>query len=857
MAFNPFHAFRRHKKVLFAGLTIMCMLTFVLMGTGMGGGGDFFSDLTRSLTGNVRQTDVASLYGKDVTEKQLFTLKQQRLLANSFMTMATDAAFNSKVEAIRKTLGTSPQAQQALLTHIFRDPDCITLQQRLMSQPYFGGGINPEDLLDFLIWKHEADRLGITFTDDDVVAEVNRLTSNLLPSKTFGQIQAAMASDPRFRSMNEGALKAALREEMRVRAAQAALTGYEPGSMTRVAAPVTPQEFWEFFKDRRTSVEFGLIPVKVEDYVKDVKGEPTEAELKELYTKFKDKEYAPELADPGFKQPRRVQIQWVAAKLDAPYFKKVSTSMNGATQAAQLVGTAFGNMGTLAGGVPTGIQVSKPMVLDLPLINEYDRIRYMFPAPAWTRSWYWQIGAPIHASSLKDPGAVASTVGNTFGVVGMPGAPAVALTTYNALVSNRETVDRVRFGTTTIGSGTMPGALTTAAMATYGTPTDEYLPLPEVKNWVIRPERGNDYLTLSERLQRNRALAARNFTLREIQKEIDSIERSKDKAMLEAYVKHAIERYGLETGKSADIAEVYSNKFNIADDPGLKAIKEAYLKPPSDDPTGKRFNSLFLSKQEPYQVETWPDSPTDWRTADTSFLFWKTEVKPERVVPLDDPKLGKQLREELVKVWKFRQARELAKAAAEKMAKELQEKLASLSSDEKGDRRRQKLKDLVAEFNKDVPAGLKKELIEVGPIAKQNPKRLSQDSPFTYEPPQIPEDKVPNTGTMGRASPFAEKLVALRDKPHGETLVVADQPDATYYVGVLLEKKDPSELEFFQTYRESGASAKQRDPLLMEFEREQVQKYRKEFIERLRKEAKLTIQKENIKRLQDGPGGDD
>ena len=30
MAFNPFHAFRKHQKVVFAGLTIICMLTFVL-----------------------------------------------------------------------------------------------------------------------------------------------------------------------------------------------------------------------------------------------------------------------------------------------------------------------------------------------------------------------------------------------------------------------------------------------------------------------------------------------------------------------------------------------------------------------------------------------------------------------------------------------------------------------------------------------------------------------------------------------------------------------------------------------------------------------------------------------------------
>ena len=36
MAFNPFHGFRKHQKVVFAMLTILCMLTFVLC-SGMGG----------------------------------------------------------------------------------------------------------------------------------------------------------------------------------------------------------------------------------------------------------------------------------------------------------------------------------------------------------------------------------------------------------------------------------------------------------------------------------------------------------------------------------------------------------------------------------------------------------------------------------------------------------------------------------------------------------------------------------------------------------------------------------------------------------------------------------------------------
>ena len=49
MAFSPFSAFRKHQKVLFASLTVVCMLTFVLTSGVAGFGGDFFSELPRWL----------------------------------------------------------------------------------------------------------------------------------------------------------------------------------------------------------------------------------------------------------------------------------------------------------------------------------------------------------------------------------------------------------------------------------------------------------------------------------------------------------------------------------------------------------------------------------------------------------------------------------------------------------------------------------------------------------------------------------------------------------------------------------------------------------------------------------------
>src|ERR1700736_1543622 len=88
MAFNPFHGFRKHQKVVFAALTIICMLTFVLA-SGVGtAGGDFFSEMTRWFGGKSVRSEVATLYGSKISPQQIVTLRAQRNSANSYLVNA-------------------------------------------------------------------------------------------------------------------------------------------------------------------------------------------------------------------------------------------------------------------------------------------------------------------------------------------------------------------------------------------------------------------------------------------------------------------------------------------------------------------------------------------------------------------------------------------------------------------------------------------------------------------------------------------------------------------------------------------------------------------------------------------------
>ena len=77
MAFNPFAKFRKHQKVIFAGLTILCMLTFVLTGVS-GHIGDVFQEITGLLSSRHSITEVARLYGKSLDRNTLLTLREER-----------------------------------------------------------------------------------------------------------------------------------------------------------------------------------------------------------------------------------------------------------------------------------------------------------------------------------------------------------------------------------------------------------------------------------------------------------------------------------------------------------------------------------------------------------------------------------------------------------------------------------------------------------------------------------------------------------------------------------------------------------------------------------------------------------
>src|SRR5438067_12363358 len=100
MAFNPFHGFRKYQKTLLAGLTIFCMVIFVLQ-VGMSKG-DFFGLFDRPNARRGQVQPAGSLYGKPVTADEISELGRQRSLADQYIRVAVELG---QMEVLRRVDG--------------------------------------------------------------------------------------------------------------------------------------------------------------------------------------------------------------------------------------------------------------------------------------------------------------------------------------------------------------------------------------------------------------------------------------------------------------------------------------------------------------------------------------------------------------------------------------------------------------------------------------------------------------------------------------------------------------------------------------------------------------------------------
>jgi hypothetical protein len=841
MAFNPFHSFRKHSKVVFAGLTILCMVTFILS-SGMGRG-DFFSQMTDWFSGRVSRNTVVTIHGKQFSGADVDEIYTKRRIANEYMDAAVASAMQNLELRFNESLRNLDRESQERLRLAVSSREFIPfLMQRAEAEKktdlvhalaalsrlwelqliaagrrpgehFFGltdNGDKLEDAINFLIWRHQADQLGVRLADDDIGQMIMDETRGELTSESAARIDQYMRERFRNRGYSVDVLYAALRDEFRVRIAQLALTGTAAGvglhTLTAPPTELTPQESWTMFQDARTTVRVGMIDVPIKDFLAKVTATPSDDELKKLFDKYKNDEPAPDRDQPGFKEPRKVQVEWVGATADIPHYQKLADMVLAVAPALRLLG----NTG------PTG-SILAPIQLDAEVL-EQEKAGRKEETPWWDPLPTFR--PRLHESSLLQAEDVATLVAGGPNVLN--GVVAV-----QAAAARREAEVRLRFGVSMIGFAA------DQALGAFAAPVAA---LPKTTLAQVRPQllakARAELLAGSREAQFGQPAGLVAADLYAIRGEVMKLGREKGKEAVEKYVADVVKERGLEHGRTAEPRDQY----HLGDDPGLSPLKQAYQKAFGNrDLLLRGFGPEFFRDQSreigapdgvfiPHKFVTtgMPDEP--------QFYWWRTEDTPPKTPKFDRAKA------EVVAAWKQIQARDMAKKQADRILAEIQ----------KTPRQAPNLRDAAAQNGN-------LEYFELGPMALFMPQqvptqtsRLARDyatllpgmpSEQIAQAYQIPADRVPYPD-----ADMVRGLLDLRKDPVGATAIVTDKPKQNYYVATLLLRQEPDQDEFRRVYRGSMARATEQDPLLAYLRGGRADEYRKAIVEQLRKEAKVEIQ---------------
>jgi hypothetical protein len=854
MAFHPFAFFRKRQKSLLAALTILSMFIFILTG--------FSGSITERVGGwfgtRKDKTEVVSLYGKTVTVSELDQVFQNRRQANAFMMQAISAAqpnlsdderkeVTNRVfaELTRQDVMGGPDAGRAHLfayrqdllkagkteaarfvLHFLRDMEMMSWTREHPGTLYFGGGLTPDELLDFLVWRKQADRLNITLTDEDLRKAVNaEADGDVLsgdPAKDAKTISLYLQGQ--FRAVDPKAVLNALRDEFRVRMAKEVLLGSAGSARAATGAGMggdevpgegTPAEFWEYYKDNQTALTVDFLKIPVKQFTGQVKKEPTQQELEDLFRRYKNDEPIPDRPTPGFKVPRKVKVEWVTADPNAPHYREAAEKALPALSASGPL--ALLPFPAVSGGTPAGVagvaaQMAVGSLWNVPMQFQYET--YIKGLKSWwDASNVTPEGTNPYATGFRRPDTVVSVVGQLAGS-GLTGAtPWTAAGALGGSIEIRLNEQKARQASMVL-AGASPFPLGVAAQE--AALTDVRLPrMSEVTNDLA--------LGLINRIGPKTAEAAMLAFIKDLEGKRFSPKDAAEYVEKNATIEHGITNLG--AMKEA------KDEWAIADDPALAPLRRATE---GDVPftlsRQRQFADQFFAARnpdgrvgatQPYQ----PKELSDIRSG-TTFYWWLTDSEKPKVRTFAEAKADVEAE------WKFIQARKEARQAAERAIDDLKKRPEGISADRflRDEAEKLKVANPGAGYNTF-------ELIGISRLAEvQAPILVRRDLTTRYEPYKFPEGDI----AYPKSDTVEELLKQLQKK--GDTVVFTDRPERNYYVALLEERNVPGEDKFLKVYKRAARNPfTDTDSLWSRFQAERDQKYRTAVVRHLREDAQAPL----------------
>ncbi len=686
--------------------------------------------------------------------------------------------------------------------------------KRPKNELLLGGTPDTEDLLDFQIWKHQADRLGVSVADADVGREINQLLGNPTPPE-FGSesflnnkfVRGFLRLDtPQQRRADTSPLDLleALRQEFRVQLAKEALLGHGSGvrafyneaePLRTSPAVATPEEFLDYFRRQRTTLRAALLNLAVGNFVDKVEGQPSEQELLNRYETYKGFVPEPDQQRPGFKEPRRIRVQYARIDSESAFYQAKGKELARIYQSTVPAAVFRAGAGGLHGWAALAALPEAPD----PLEEEYQRYRSDVQN---TLSFNTKLSAGIDLRDRRPatarPQVFAGAVGILLGSsqTGLA-TPLSAASMVPGLQAAYRSATLQAFGSQVLAGATVPSW--TAPILPVFFSTTQPLSRTEAQPLLL------------ERFQKSLAERAAQDNIRKFDEEVAK-KRGKP-AEAQQYVQKAVKEFGMEDFTTTTHLE---SKYQVVDDPALAKLREFYdkwaqsrralmqqLRPGAPDLV-KSFADMLFEGNQLYE----PNPLTDFsgQTQDT-WLVWRIEDKMARERPFDE------VRREVEASWRFDRARLLARAEAERLRKAIDEKHLS--------------PEAAMQFLRDQKEGSEFELNNVARMLPRSRDFLPgrEDRP-EYRPYEVPADKIAYPPTD-----FVDRLLNLQEP--GNVLVLADRPAKHYYVVVLLAKSVPPLRDFEDLYAKPAMN----DPIWVQMMHDRRTELQQDLMKQLRREA--------------------
>lgn len=713
--------------------------------------------------------------------------------------------------------------------------------QRRPNDSYFGGSLRAEDLLDFMIWKHQADRLGIVLTPADVCRLVNRAWGSgqeyLPPDGKFennDMVRAFFRFNAKIHKQRTASdLMAALTDEFRVQMAKGALLGSTSGVRGYREAvdglhvgpyAATPDEFYKYFREQRTAVSATLLPISIDKFVGEAekKVQPTETDLRNLYERYKNDEPAPTRRQPGFKEPRRVQVEYFHIQPEGPFARKLASKAIELMPVFHILQPASP---FAAGGGPVWAAsiagVAGYADLDTALHSLYEKFREEAKQSGWTHDLPDSRSVELRAS--------AATVGELLGGLSSGATPLAGPTCWLATNAAYARNALTAYASTVLaGASSTPLPALTLPLSLYAPPTFD-----GAREQLIERFR----TTLAKSLMENNLLSFR--------KELEKVLAGHSQEKRAELLKKAAAEHGIETIHTMKQPQTRQEILDTPD-PELTALRQAYEtsqenpfdpamfaafapREPRPDFANALFHSAELTDFERMLASRGMkiDRPVrSWQFHSPSgegvWVFWRSEDKPAHVQRFEV--VQNQVRE----AWYQEQARKLAREKAQQLNAELKQQ--NLAPDA--------AVQLLVQQNLGTVFQLHKVSHLTTPEFNLPGQQISGINYLPYVPPR---EFVPYP-----PSDFVDQLLKL--KKRGDSLVIVDRPVKTFYVAVLMEDPQPPKREeFYGVYRRSsldslGLLPGQDEPLWQQMMADRQHDYAKKMLAQLRTEATKDLQ---------------